>query len=404
MFLGAQQRAFLSGELRGGSPPKVAASCVFELPGGAEANVTLVEERGATTFAVSLSGPGDEAPPADAARALAARVAWRPRRRAGRAPAFDRGAFPNRGRDVCALCLDLLEAAGDAGAAAVGRADGGRVAVSVDGRLEWCDVSRDGEDALARPATFPLLLRLCRRNSYESYPTAGSAWAGMIVDELARQGVDRFVVSFRRRAGNPERPRKRNVDTSLTNRGDAAALGGADSPRAGRAAGRPLWRSRSPRTPGRGTVSPSCTTSVARRSTRSATRARVPTRSRRWSRRALAERQPPAFAGKTSENGFRRGRSRSKTFVSPRSGSRRSGTAAANLLPAACEADADGVGVLFLTADRPADARGVAADQASTRAAFRISPKILTASSVEDARSTNASGRRRETSWVPPRS
>ena len=37
--------------------------------------MTLVEERGATTFAVSLSGPGDEAPPADAARAIGA-SAW----------------------------------------------------------------------------------------------------------------------------------------------------------------------------------------------------------------------------------------------------------------------------------------------------------------------------------------
>ena len=44
-----------------------------------------------------------------------------------------------------------------------------------------------------------------------------------------------------------------------------------------------------------------------------------------------------------------------------------SGTAVANLLPAACEADRDGVSIIFATADRPAEMRGVGADQVLER-------------------------------------
>ena len=40
-----------------------------------------------------------------------------------------------------------------------------------------------------------------------------------------------------------------------------------------------------------------------------------------------------------------------------------SGTAVANLLPAACEADRDSIPIIFATADRPAEMRGVGADQ-----------------------------------------
>jgi 2-succinyl-5-enolpyruvyl-6-hydroxy-3-cyclohexene-1-carboxylate synthase len=40
-----------------------------------------------------------------------------------------------------------------------------------------------------------------------------------------------------------------------------------------------------------------------------------------------------------------------------------SGTAVANLLPAACEADRDSIPIVFATADRPAEMRGVGADQ-----------------------------------------
>lgn len=40
-----------------------------------------------------------------------------------------------------------------------------------------------------------------------------------------------------------------------------------------------------------------------------------------------------------------------------------SGTAVANLLPAACEADAAGLGVLFLTADRPPESRWCGSNQ-----------------------------------------
>ena len=44
-----------------------------------------------------------------------------------------------------------------------------------------------------------------------------------------------------------------------------------------------------------------------------------------------------------------------------------SGTAVANLLPAACEADRDSIPIVFATADRPAEMRGVGADQVLER-------------------------------------
>ena len=137
-------------------------------------------------------------------------------------------------------------------------------------------------------AAFAPLWALCRRADPRSLPTANAAWATMVVDELARCGVDRFVVS----------PGSRSTPLALA-------------------------IARDPATAGKLAV--------------------------------VHDERSAAFYAL----GHARARPGSVAAVLTTSG-----TAVANLLPAACEADAAGVPLLLLTADRPAALKGVGADQA----------------------------------------
>ena len=85
--------------------------------------------------------------------------------------------FAGRGADVCELAIALN---GDAFDGAVGTV--GACTLIKRGT----DAVLTGDDVAHVVAPLP---------SYASLPTAGAAWAASVVDELVRQGVDRFVIA-----------------------------------------------------------------------------------------------------------------------------------------------------------------------------------------------------------------
>ena len=85
--------------------------------------------------------------------------------------------FEGRGDDVCALAIALD---GDA-------FDG------TTGRIGACTLVRRGADAVLTGDDVAHVV--APLPSYASLPTAGAAWAASVVDELVRQGVDRFVIA-----------------------------------------------------------------------------------------------------------------------------------------------------------------------------------------------------------------
>ena len=85
--------------------------------------------------------------------------------------------FAGRGADVCELTIAL----------------GGDAFDGATGRVGACTLVRRGADAVltgddVAHVVAPLPL-------YNTLPTAGAAWAASVVDELVRQGVDRFVIA-----------------------------------------------------------------------------------------------------------------------------------------------------------------------------------------------------------------
>ena len=84
--------------------------------------------------------------------------------------------FEGRGDDVCELVIALN---GDAFDGAVGT-------------VGACTLIRRGADAVLTGDAAHVVAPL---PSYATLPTAGAAWAASVVDELVRQGVDRFVIA-----------------------------------------------------------------------------------------------------------------------------------------------------------------------------------------------------------------
>jgi len=181
--------------------------------------------------------------------------------------------FAGRGDDLCGLALELA-ASSDLDVAYRG-------ATCTVGA---CTLARRGADAVLAGDAAHIITPL---PSYQTLPTAGAAWAAAVIDELVRQGVDRFVVA----------PGARSAPLAL-------------------ACARDPW--------------------VRRRM------------------RVVHDERAAAFYAL----GHARARAGACACVITTSG-----TAVANLLPAACEADRDAVPVLFATADRPAEMRGVGVDQ-----------------------------------------
>ena len=180
--------------------------------------------------------------------------------------------FAGRGDDVCALAIAL----------------GGDAFDGTTGTIKGCTLVKRGADAVLTGDAAHVVAPL---PSYATLPTAGAAWAASVVDELVRQGVDRFVIA----------PGARSAPLALA-----------------------------------------C--------------ARDPHVRRKM--RVIHDERAAAFYAL----GHARARSGSCACVVTTSG-----TAVANLLPAACEADRDGVSIIFATADRPAEMRGVGADQVLER-------------------------------------
>ena len=176
--------------------------------------------------------------------------------------------FEGRGDDVCELAIAL----------------GGDAFDGATGTTKGCTLIKRGADAVLTGDAAHVVAPL---PSYETLPTAGAAWAASVVDELVRQGVDRFVI----------------------------APGARSAPLA-------LACARDPHV--------------------------------RRTMRVVHDERAAAFYAL----GHARARSGSCACVVTTSG-----TAVANLLPAACEADRDSIPIIFATADRPAEMRGVGADQ-----------------------------------------
>ena len=181
--------------------------------------------------------------------------------------------FDGRGDDVCELAIALD---GDAFDGTIGTIKGCLLV------RRGADAVLTGDDVAHVVAPLPL---------YNTLPTAGAAWAASVVDELVRQGVDRFVI----------------------------APGARSAPLA-------LACARDPHV--------------------------------RRNLRVVHDERAAAFYAL----GHARARSGSCACVVTTSG-----TAVANLLPAACEADRDSISIIFATADRPAEMRGVGADQVLAR-------------------------------------
>jgi len=85
--------------------------------------------------------------------------------------------FEGRGDDMCELAIAL---GGDAFDGATGTIKGCTLV------KRGADVVLTGDDVAHVVAPLPL---------YNTLPTAGAAWAASVVDELVRQGVDRFVIA-----------------------------------------------------------------------------------------------------------------------------------------------------------------------------------------------------------------
>ena len=84
--------------------------------------------------------------------------------------------FAGRGDDVCELAIAL----------------GGDAFDGTKGSVGACTLIRRGADAVLTGDAAHVVAPL---PSYASLPTAGAAWAASVVDELVRQGVDRFVIA-----------------------------------------------------------------------------------------------------------------------------------------------------------------------------------------------------------------
>jgi hypothetical protein len=84
--------------------------------------------------------------------------------------------FEGRGDDVCELAIAL----------------GGDAFDGATGTIKGCTLVRRGADAVLTGDAARVVAPL---PSYASLPTAGAAWAASVVDELVRQGVDRFVIA-----------------------------------------------------------------------------------------------------------------------------------------------------------------------------------------------------------------
>ena len=84
--------------------------------------------------------------------------------------------FDGRGDDVCELAIAL----------------GGDAFDGATGTIKGCTLVRRGADAVLTGDAARVVAPL---PSYASLPTAGAAWAASVVDELVRQGVDRFVIA-----------------------------------------------------------------------------------------------------------------------------------------------------------------------------------------------------------------
>ena len=99
-------------------------------------------------------------------------------KRPPRATRFINGAavFEGRGDDVCELAIAL----------------GGDAFDGTKGTVGACTLIRRGADAVLTGDAAHVVAPL---PSYHTLPTAGAAWAASVVDELVRQGVDRFVIA-----------------------------------------------------------------------------------------------------------------------------------------------------------------------------------------------------------------
>ena len=84
--------------------------------------------------------------------------------------------FEGRGDDVCELAIAL----------------GGDAFDGATGTIKGCTLVRRGADAVLTGDAAHVVAPL---PSYETLPTAGAAWAASVIDELVRQGVDRFVIA-----------------------------------------------------------------------------------------------------------------------------------------------------------------------------------------------------------------
>ena len=85
--------------------------------------------------------------------------------------------FAGRGDDVCELAIAL----------------GGDAFDGTTGTIKGCTLVRRGADAVLTGDDVAHVV--APLPSYASLPTAGAAWAASVVDELVRQGVDRFVIA-----------------------------------------------------------------------------------------------------------------------------------------------------------------------------------------------------------------
>ena len=85
--------------------------------------------------------------------------------------------FEGRGDDVCELAIAL----------------GGDAFDGTTGTIKGCTLVRRGTDAVLTGDDVAHVV--APLPSYETLPTAGAAWAASVVDELVRQGVDRFVIA-----------------------------------------------------------------------------------------------------------------------------------------------------------------------------------------------------------------
>ena len=69
---------------------------------------------------------------------------------------------------------------------------GGDAFDGATGTIKGCTLVRRGADAVLTGDAAHVVAPL---PSYHTLPTAGAAWAASVVDELVRQGVDRFVIA-----------------------------------------------------------------------------------------------------------------------------------------------------------------------------------------------------------------